>query len=492
MRRFAARSALNVAVTSLAVVMAGSGDVRLFERFKTLQSKLSLETTFGTHMATGMAIGFLFLGKGTLTLSNSNVAVAGLLCSLFPTFPKSASDHRAHLQALRHLWVLAIDRRCAVARDVSTRQPVIVPIRVELAADPHNPSLLPPPSLEMMSPCTLPDLMMIKSIHVRGPRYWPVAVDFVGHNLDTRRAILENLWVKRKSGHRPYLEDPEGHSSILAHRVLDSRGLDQDDSGSPGIPENLVRAFSADPQILAFVEHFCNNKASDPAEQRMAEFCTRTLLECIMGDKPEAIQLFIWLHETTTRLEQGTATPLAVWNLVLAVAQARARRRAALDAAVNAHATNRDAATSTNAMERSPLNLSEIEHRLRRERASNASSLVPMEFIDGIVTRIDSLFNRGEENVPQQEQATPYRLVAAYLRGETINSDMAPQLGACLIAKRIPDPERVANIRQVMISQSSLASGSTDVLVLLARMFDPLFPHDLLRLMAQDVAGSTH
>ena len=93
-----------------------------------------------------MATGFLFLGGGRLTFGRSNEvsgvtaqskcsvpaasnirnpncfiqAIAGLLVSLYPRFPQNASDNRCHLQALRHLYVLAVEDRCLDAVDVDS------------------------------------------------------------------------------------------------------------------------------------------------------------------------------------------------------------------------------------------------------------------------------------------------------------------------------------------------------------------------------------
>lgn len=62
---------------------------------------------YGTHMAISMACGILFLGGGRKTFNNSNQSIAAIIAAIFPTFPSSSNDNRYHLQALRHLYVLA-------------------------------------------------------------------------------------------------------------------------------------------------------------------------------------------------------------------------------------------------------------------------------------------------------------------------------------------------------------------------------------------------
>lgn len=53
---------------------------------------------YGSHMAVSMAIGLLFLGSGSLSLSTSNEAVAALLIAAYPALPVSPLDNRFHLQ----------------------------------------------------------------------------------------------------------------------------------------------------------------------------------------------------------------------------------------------------------------------------------------------------------------------------------------------------------------------------------------------------------
>ena len=58
------------------------------------------------------------MGKRPVSLGTSKPAIAALLASLFPRFPNDPRDCRYHLQAFRHLYVLAAEARCvdAVAR----------------------------------------------------------------------------------------------------------------------------------------------------------------------------------------------------------------------------------------------------------------------------------------------------------------------------------------------------------------------------------------
>lgn len=73
-----------------------------------------------------------------LALLPSPIVLAVSL-SLPPTrYPAAADDNQYHLQALRHLYVLAVQRRGVDAVDVDTGESVFVPISVAVAADPNN------------------------------------------------------------------------------------------------------------------------------------------------------------------------------------------------------------------------------------------------------------------------------------------------------------------------------------------------------------------
>ena len=86
------------AAISLSLVMAGSGNLDCLRLLRVLRRRVDADVTYGYHLAIGMAIGFLFLGGGRLTLGTSNSSIAALLAAIFPCFPMSQSDNRYHLQ----------------------------------------------------------------------------------------------------------------------------------------------------------------------------------------------------------------------------------------------------------------------------------------------------------------------------------------------------------------------------------------------------------
>ena len=189
-----ARNALNATMSALCMVLAGSGSIHHFQKLKTIHEKTSLDLLYGSHIAASMSIGLLFLASGSATIGSSNKAIATLLCSFFPLYPSSPTDNRYHLQALRHLWVLAVERRCVITRDVDTGNIVTVPIEIQVLDTVSAPD-------SQFSPTILPPLDWITTIKISGPRYWELELEF-----DNLREQDRNLtiWVQRKSQYLSY------------------------------------------------------------------------------------------------------------------------------------------------------------------------------------------------------------------------------------------------------------------------------------------------
>ena len=121
---------LGSAAVSLAMVMAGTGNLKMFRLLKALRWKCDMDVKYGNHMAYGSAIGLLFLGGGTCTLGNDPSDIAALLVSFFPRHPIFTHDNRYHLQALRHMYALAVKERKVEAIDVDSNEKVIIPMKV--------------------------------------------------------------------------------------------------------------------------------------------------------------------------------------------------------------------------------------------------------------------------------------------------------------------------------------------------------------------------
>ncbi|KAF3897628.1 Negative regulator of mitosis [Trichophyton interdigitale] len=188
------RNCQDIVALSAAAVMAGSGDLVTLRRLRSLHGRVDGDTHYGSHMATHMALGMLFLGGGTYTLGTSNIAVASLLCSLYPIFPTSVLDNNCHLQAFRHLWVLAAEPRCLIPRDIDTRRPITIPVSLTLNTGEVKTAT---------APCLLPELDEVSSIKIASADHWTITLDFAS-NESLRNKFRDgdqSIYLRRRANH---------------------------------------------------------------------------------------------------------------------------------------------------------------------------------------------------------------------------------------------------------------------------------------------------
>lgn len=161
---------------AVSMVLSGTGDVRVLRIIRMLRSRFGqCHVTYGSHMAIHMALGFLFLGAGRYTLSRSAEAIAALICSIFPKFPIHSNDNRYHLQAFRHLYVLAIEPRLFLPRDIDSGKLCLCEIHY-LEKGKNTP-------IKVMAPCMLPELHTLDRVYVEDPNYWHVYFDHENWNI---------------------------------------------------------------------------------------------------------------------------------------------------------------------------------------------------------------------------------------------------------------------------------------------------------------------
>lgn len=195
------RNCQDVVALAASCVMAGTGDLPIFRRLRSLHGRTDPDTPYGSHLAAHFAIGILFMGGGTHTFGTSNIAVASLLCALYPLFPNTVLDNKSHLQAFRHFWVLATERRCLVIRDVDTHRPISLPILLTLRTGVE---------LAMTAPCLLPELQTIASIQSNDKDYWSVTLD-IAKNPSHLEAFTrhQSLYVRRRAAY-------DAHASVFS------------------------------------------------------------------------------------------------------------------------------------------------------------------------------------------------------------------------------------------------------------------------------------
>ncbi|KHJ48306.1 hypothetical protein D918_01577 [Trichuris suis] len=159
-----------VVLLSLALVTAGSGhpDVLCAARAHLVRYSGRTEGAFGSQLVSHMAIGLGFLGAGNYAFKVDDISIACLICALYPRFPMFHRDNRHHAQILRHLYVLAAERRSLSVQDSTTGSPVKATITWEFLDGVFDPSdeaektLIPFGSDWNMLP--LPDLSILKKL----------------------------------------------------------------------------------------------------------------------------------------------------------------------------------------------------------------------------------------------------------------------------------------------------------------------------------------
>ncbi|KAJ4387396.1 Anaphase-promoting complex subunit 1 [Gnomoniopsis smithogilvyi] len=245
---------------SAASVMAGTGDLEVLRRLRSLHGRDDPNTSYGSHMAAHLAIGALFLGSGTATFGTSNLAIASLLIAFYPVFPADVQDNRAHLQAFRHFWVFATDPRCLISKDIATGQTISVPIFIKLKtprALHQEPSRLRSKLrrakqqervvIRKQTPCLLPPLEEISYVRTDATAkgYWNLELDFE-NNLDLITAFKTNQTLHLRQ--RPL------HESVVSAtlRALGRESLADNGSSGAGVGYNTAEVHSHDPLSWIF------------------------------------------------------------------------------------------------------------------------------------------------------------------------------------------------------------------------------------------------
>lgn len=191
--RITVRNCQDVVALASACVVAGTGDLHVFRRLRALHGRTEVDIPYGSHLATHLAMGILFLGGGTYAFGTSNIAVASLLCAFYPLFPATVLDNKSHLQAFRHFWVLAAEARCLALYDIDTRRQISLPVTITPKSGPE---------VTMTAPCLLPELNTIAKIQTTDPEYWSVTLDLAGQPSDYQAfSQHRGIWVRRRAAY---------------------------------------------------------------------------------------------------------------------------------------------------------------------------------------------------------------------------------------------------------------------------------------------------
>ncbi|PKI83660.1 Anaphase-promoting complex subunit 1 [Malassezia vespertilionis] len=327
----AARETLrDVLHVALATVMAGTGDVDLLRLYRMAHGEA--KRSYGGHMATHMALGLLFLGGCRFTLGRSDVAIAAMLTAFLPRYPSTPSENYAHLQAARHLYILALDPRLLVGRDVRSGDTCFLPVRVHGKA-----------RCKLEAPALLPPLVEIEAIESVSRRYWPAALQVQDILHETREARhIHWFHVQRRTGYLSYLDDPHGQRSIFArsrgwaaHPF--SAGTRQEAHAVLRDLRELVHHFETAPQYAALVRLVCAH-----GQHPFSVFCAAVLMDTLTKDTPALSRIFFAFWAGLARGQEGNDGALFLADLAFldayykcdADARLREHREALLEPAV--------------------------------------------------------------------------------------------------------------------------------------------------------------
>ncbi|XP_026741870.1 anaphase-promoting complex subunit 1 [Trichoplusia ni] len=243
---------LCVCLLAAGMITCGRGDVCVLRVCRRLRARTpgaapappaAAPLSHGGQMAVHCTIGLLFLGGGRATLSTTPTAVAALLAAFFPKFPTHSEDNRYHLQAFRHLYVLAVEARLILPRDINTEKLCYAHIQV---IDLNG------VVKEMKAPCIIPELSTLKEVKINDPRYWPITFQR-DRNWDQLKLFLEYSWcidIKQRAGCLSYIDDPQGFLTILAQTLT----LDKANIWST-CTDN-IELFTNDDKIRNFVKQY--------------------------------------------------------------------------------------------------------------------------------------------------------------------------------------------------------------------------------------------
>ncbi|XP_023295773.2 anaphase-promoting complex subunit 1 [Lucilia cuprina] len=304
-------NSLMVILLAISLVFAGSGDLEILRIIRYLRSRIGTQhphVTYGSHMAIHMSLGFLFLGAGRFTIAKTPEAVAALVCALFPKFPTHSNDNRYHLQAFRHLYVLAVEPRLFLPRDIDTRKLCLCNISV-LEIGSKELRRLP------MAPCMLPELNTLQKVVVDDPNYWPVSFE-KDRNWNQLVKALENsacIEIKKRSGCLSHLEDPDRLKSLF------SQTLTTEQSVCWEIDPKTLERFSNEPYVIGFTDRLLHldDTETSTGELALKQHLTMLFYNAVVKDKMHVLPIYLATYNHVLHLKTQQLNFHDIWQLKL-------------------------------------------------------------------------------------------------------------------------------------------------------------------------------
>ncbi|XP_035848150.1 anaphase-promoting complex subunit 1 isoform X1 [Sander lucioperca] len=306
------QTGLSMILLAMSMVMSGTGNLKVLQLCRFFHKRTGGEMNYGFHMAHHMALGLLFLGGGRYTLSTSNSAIAALLCALYPHFPAHSTDNRYHLQALRHLAVLAAEPRLLVPVDVDSLKPCYALLEVTY----KETKWYDETTVELMAPTMLPELHLLKRVKVKGPRYWELSIDLSKETQHLKSILSRDgvLYVKLRAGQLPYKDDPQGWKSLLASTV------NHRNSGVRAFEPESISTFTSEPALVSFAEFFCKTSEEIKHRDDTLVLFSAMLYECVTQECPEMLPTYIAVEQAVGALRRGDLLQtFPLWQMRLVV-----------------------------------------------------------------------------------------------------------------------------------------------------------------------------
>ncbi|PWN18348.1 hypothetical protein BCV69DRAFT_263791 [Microstroma glucosiphilum] len=301
----AAQASAAVAATGLSIVLAGTGDIDLLKLLRFNHGFSTAHEPYGHHMATHMALGVLFLGGGRFTFGNSDAAVAALLIAFYPRMPTKATDNRAHLQAYRHMWMLAVEPRLVTTREVDSAEVAQVPITITRKDG---------STYQATTPHQLPHLDRIKAISVNSDRYWSSQI--LLDKASDQSAILKkasSFSVKRKAGHLSHAVDPQGQRSIMnASLAKESDQVGVEVAGVFTSPSNVLSQMAEGSAISRELARLLRLLPHQQDAKGLSKYLPEALVACLQRGHQNDLPLYLSLYQcySATNLRDVRPTDL--------------------------------------------------------------------------------------------------------------------------------------------------------------------------------------
>jgi len=286
---------LGTCAIALAMINAGTGDLESFKLFKILRWRCDEDVKYGTHMSYAMAVGLLFLGGGTCTLGREPEDIAALVAAFFPRFPFSTTDNQYHLQALRHLYALAVKRRDLCLVDVDTGEIASIPVEIKYQNQSWDPT-------HLTAPCLLPnaDGAALEG-RILSDRYYPLKF-----KLD-KGVFGRTLFVKKMS------------DGSAATGDKDSLVLQAGNSPKENLYNNST-LLARNNDLQAFTKYICAHWAQGKSTPAIAfaDFAVAPLQECFVDPTYISLPVYLKLQAAIACIETSSSSaPLLAWDFRL-------------------------------------------------------------------------------------------------------------------------------------------------------------------------------